>query len=552
MKKLLYISILTLACLFFGCKKSALDLTPQYQLSNESFWKSENDVKLAVNGCYGYLSNMYSYAYDDASSDNAYAQYPWEGPSTAIAAGNIDATLDAGYGSRYTYIRRYNYFLANVDKATISASSKNKYIAEVRVLRAFTYYELAKTFGDVPFFTTAYDIPGETAVAPTSAAEVINFAISEIKAVVNDLPTGYSGGRITSGAAWAILTRIQLNYRKWDDAVVSAQKVMGMGYQLFRVNTLTPDDTIDDYSTLVTFANAADKDKFYKGLASYEQQFWAENEITSKENILVSQNITNSSYVYGNGLRTLFPPSDLGGWSSITPTQELVNAYWDRNGNAFTAPSASTRATNYNNGVPNSSYLNEFKNRDTRLYASILFPGVTWNRFSPNYKFAWGKGGNNNSATGYNFKKLIDPAYTENDWDGAQDFPIIRYAEILLAYAEAKNEISGPDATIFAALNDIRDRSGMPAVSPSIYNDKVKLRDLIQNERRIELAGEGQRFSDIRRWNIAQNVMKPINDITNNPVQGRLWQAKFLFMPYPQVALDRNINLKSAQTAKGY
>jgi site-specific DNA-cytosine methylase len=559
MKKLIYISCLTFASFALSsCKKSAIDFVPQDQLSSSTFWKSQKDATLALNGCYAYLNNAFNYAYDDGGSDNAYAQYPWESNATPIAAGNIDATLDQGYGSRYTFIRRYNYFLDNVSKTPMSASLMKRFIAEAKVLRALTYFDLAKTFGAVPLLKDSYSDPQTTAVAPTAEADVVNFAITEIQSVVADLPASYAGdattesGRITSGAALAILTRIQLQYGKYTDAVSSAQKVMAAGYQLFRVSTLVPDDTKDDFSPYVTFANDTEKQKFYKGLASYEQQFWAANEQTSKEIILVSQNITNSSYDYGNGLRTLFPPGGLGGWSSITPTQEMVNAYWDRNGNVFTPPTAAARATNYNNGTPNATYVEEFKNRDTRLYASILFPGVPWGRFADDYKFSWGKGGGNNSVTGYNFKKLVDPAYTENDWDGAQDFPIIRYAEILLAYAEAKNEVSGPDATIYAALDDIRDRSGMPAVIQAAYNTKEKLRELIHNERRIELAAEGQRFFDIRRWNIAKDVMKTTFDITNSPVQERIWQSKFILMPYPQAALDRNSNLKTAQSAKGY
>jgi len=559
MKKLFYISIIILASYtIYGCKKSAIDFAPQDQLSSSSFWKSQKDAQLALNGCYGYLNYGYNYTYDDGASDNAFAQYPWESNATPIAAGNIDATLDQGYNSRYTFIRRYNYFLDNVDKAPLTANLKKRFIAEARVLRALTYFELARTFGAVPLLKNAYTDPQTTAVAPTPETEVINFAIAEIQAVAADLPSSYAGGattetgRITSGAAWAILTRIQLHYQKWNDAVTSAQKVMSGNYELFRKNTLTADDLKDDFSPYVTFANDAEKDKFYKGLASYEQQFWQANELTSKEIILVSQSITNSSYQYGNGLNTLLPPADLGGWSSITPTQELVNAYWDRTGNTFTPPTAALRAANYNNGTPNAAYINEFKNRDTRLYASILFPKVPWARFNTGYKFTWGKGGGNNSVSGYNFKKMIDPASVANEWDGAQDFAIIRYAEILLSYAEAKNELSGPDATIYAALNDIRDRSGMPPVDETTYNDKDKLRELIRNERRIELAGEGQRFFDIRRWNIAANVMKTTNDITNSPVQTRVWQSKFVLMPYPQSALDKNSKLKPAQIAKGY
>ncbi|ULT45234.1 RagB/SusD family nutrient uptake outer membrane protein [Niabella defluvii] len=89
----------------------------------------------------------------------------------------------------------------------------------------------------------------------------------------------------------------------------------------------------------------------------------------------------------GNGLNTLLPPSVLGGWSSITPTQSLINAYWNRNGTAFTPVTPAVRASNFNDGNPNAAFYSEFKNRDTRLYASVLFPSVTWNRYSDGFTF---------------------------------------------------------------------------------------------------------------------------------------------------------------------
>jgi len=560
MKKIIYISLLALIILG-GCKKS-VDFVPQDKLSAGTFWKTQNDVQLALSGCYGYLANAFNYAYDDGAADNAYCQYPWESNATLISAGSIDATLDAGYNSRYVFIRRYNYFLDNISKATMDETLRKRFIAEARVLRAFTYYELAHYFGPVPLLKTSYTDPEETAIAPSPAATVIQFAIDEIKAVEADLPASYAGGapnqtgRITNGAAWAILTRIQLEYGKYDDAVASAQKVMAAGYQLFRKTTLTANDTKDDYSTLLTFADDAARQKFYKGLASYQQQFWVAND-GNKEAILVSQNIQeNQSYApFGNGLRILFATANMGGWSSITPIQGLVDAYWKSDGTAFTPPTPEQRAIDFNiKKTPSANYINEFKNRDTRLYASILFPGATWNEYKDGYVFTWAGVAGSESSTGYNFKKYLDPASLASglEFDAPQDYSIIRYAEILLAYAEAKNEVSGPDATIFAALDDIRDRAGMPPINQTVNNTKEKLREVIRNERRIELAGEGQRFFDIRRWNIAANVMKTPKDISNVIVQERNWQPKFVLMPYPQSALDRNTNLKAPQTAKGY
>ena len=544
-----------------GCSDSFLNRNDETKITPSTFWSSQNDAYLALNGCYSFGIEYWKYVYDDACSDNAYAQYPWESPSTNIGAGNINSsTVNRGYISRYKAIRQYNFFLDNVEKTPMDANLIKRYIAEVKSLRALTYFELARNFGPVPLLVKEYTDPSDAGVVPSTEADVITFVLSELTNAATVLPTSYTGGagnesgRITKGAALALKARVELHYGKYTDAAATAQQVMGMGYQLFRVTTLTAKDLQDDFSSFITFATPADKDKFYKGKASYEQLFWSAND-NNKEVILACQNISvNKAYSYdtGSGMNTLLLPSNEGGWSSVTPTVELVNAYWDKDGNAFTPPTAATRATNYNGGTPNAAYYNEFKNRDTRLYASILFPSMPWSRIASPYVFQWPKGANNTSRTGYNFIKLVDPASAAKEFDGAQDFPIIRYAEILLNYAEAKNEVSGPDASIFAALDDIRDRSGMPAVNQAMYNTKDLLRQYIRAERRIELAGEGQRMWDIRRWNIASTVMTTTKDIANGIAQTRAWNTIYMKMPYPQAAVDHNANLKAAQTAKGY
>ena len=229
-----------------GCSDSSLDKLPQDQISSTTFWTSEKEARLALTGCYAYLEGGYSNIYNDGSADNAYAQYPWESTATTIAAGDIDAlSVDQGYKSRYTAIRQFNYFLDNVDKTPMNADLKKRFIAEARVLRANTYFELARIFGAVPLLKNAYADPLETGVAPTPEAEVVAFVLSELGSVADQLPANYAGGtnnekgRITTGAAWAIKARVELHYEKWNEASISAQKVMGMGYQLFRVTALS-------------------------------------------------------------------------------------------------------------------------------------------------------------------------------------------------------------------------------------------------------------------------------------------------------------------------
>lgn len=537
--------ILIVFCSAFAMYSCELDRVPQGQISSENFWKTRNDVNLALMGCYAYIGGNVYDAYQDGYADNSYCQYPWESNATVVAAGNINTDMDDGYN--FTGIRRFNYFLENIDKVqVVDEKLKEQYKSEVRVLRAWTYFNLANKFGAVPLFEKYITEVEEATIAPTSEDDIIKFVLKEISEAVPNLSTELVKSRISKGAALSIKARIELAYGKWEDAVNSSKQVMGMGYKLFEVGVNQEDYANDDYSKFITFKDDKDKEAFYKGLKSYEQQFWDVN----KEN---SEVILNSEFIpdsYNYIAVYLLPDNAGGGWSSITPTVELVNSYWGRDGKTFTPPTKDARATAYNKGNYSLDYLNEFKNRDTRLYATILFPGATWKALLGTNDFTWPKTGSNISKTGYNYRKLVDP--DKNIWKKEQDYPIIRYAEVLLTYAEAKNELSGPDNSVFDAIDELRSRVGMPELDRNTNSTKEAMRETIRNERRIELAGEGLRWLDIRRWGISKDVMKTIYAIDGDLAQERKWDEKYKRLPYPQAAVDLNTNLKDAQAAKGY
>lgn len=546
------VSIALSLLVLIGCSDDFLDRLPENKIASKTFWKTKNDAVLALNGCYEFLDlNIYQ-AYKDGYADNAYCQYPWESLATVISAGSINTDMDAGYD--YKGIRRFNYFLDNVDKAPLSDNEKKQYKAEVRALRALCYFLLINKFGAVPLLKKYVEEEGDAAIPPSSEQEVRAFVLAELKAVIPSLPQPATlKSRMSKAAAIALKARIHLFYKQWSEAASTAKEVMDLGtYQLFQVSSLSDEDMVDDYTKFVTFASDDAKKAFYKGLRSYEQLFWNKNQGNS-EVILEKEYIKDSKWDKSSGINTLFFSDNAGGgWSSITPTVALVNAYWKQDGTTFTAPDVATRTTNYNKGEFNEAYLEEFKDRDTRLYASILFPGAIWSTLEEDFSFSWAKGGRNTSKTGYNFRKMTDPTVKRSMWEAPQNFPVIRYAEILLIYAEAKNEASGPESSIYDALDLIRERVAMPKVDRAQYNTKESLRKLIRNERRIELAAEGFRWDDIRRWDTAKDLMKTIYAIDNSLVQERRWDQKYKKLPYPQKAVDRNPNLKKPQTQKGY
>jgi hypothetical protein len=528
-----------------SCKKDFLERPPLNQLSETTFWKSETDVYKTVMGVYNQLpgaDGAYGILYNDGASDNAHAQYPWESFATDASSGAITSAIalsNTEYGWDYIGIRRANYFLDNADKVTvIDKTLLERYKAEVRFLRAFNYFNLLSRFGAVPLLTHVVEI-GEENIPQTSKADVLKFVLDELDAVAKVLPQAYGGGkpnekgRITKGAALALKARAYLYDSQWQQAADAASQVMGLGYSLFKVTTQDPYQAKDLYSKWVNFADAADSSKFCLGLSSYEAIFYQKNKGNS-EVILDRQYIKQ---VDANSINTYLPPGTIGGWSSVTPTQSLVDSYASyKTGDAVTPVDPAQRAALYIAKDP--AFANEYKNRDPRLYATVLFENAPWTAMEDDYKFNWVEGASNMSQTGYNFRKMVDPAIFREQVDNYANVILIRYAEVLLTYAEAKNEMSGPDGTVYDALDAIRTRAGMPVVDRSKYANQTSLRALIRNERRVELALEGQRYMDIRRWKIAPQVMTTINNIKNSQAQQRAWTDKLYLMPIPQSQID--------------
>lgn len=285
--------------------------------------------------------------------------------------------------------------------------------------------------------------------------------------------------------------------------------------------------------------------------------------VDSKEIILADQNIETL-----DGLGTIgqmYNNVDQG-WSSIVPTQNLVDMYEMSDG--LTKEESKT----YDAKHP-------FANRDPRMAMTILYPGRDWrgdvlntldeklpdgtvNKNFPTYT-------DNASKSALTWAKYLDPMDQYGDvWSSGACPIVFRYAEVLLTYAEAANELSGPSDEIYGYLNQIRQRVGMGEVDKAKYGTKDKLRELIRRERTVELAGEGLRRADIVRWQedgkmLAEKVMNgdllrvtgTINygeseptkraEITGTAViETRQFSSRNRYLPIPQTSMDKNPNLK--------
>lgn len=455
--------------IFTSCE--SLDQIPLDQYEVESFWKTQAEVEYAVTGLYNEWEIGSQIFYMDCVSDNSNSDFSWEG-FQALGNGSATPTNSGNAESRYSYvhIRRANLILENIDKATIPDDVKKKLKAEVRVIRAYRYLDLAILFGNVPLITKTTTLE-ESYIPATNRSDVFAFVEKELQESAVDLALSPAAGRISKGAALGFLARTYAFQKKHPEVIATTQQIIDLGkYNLF---------------------------------SSYAGIF----EVANKGNAEVISDIQYIEKTFGYTYLGIMIPNSLGGWSSIVPTQSLVDSYETIEGNPI------NESTTY-------QALQPYKNRDPRLEATVLYPGALYagyyfNPLNPSSNdYPYGPG--NSSNSGYNYKKYIqDPKSYSNVWDVGINIIVQRYAEILLLNAEAKIESNSIDNSVYKNINLVRQRAGLPLVDELKYNNQIKLRELVRREFRTELAGEGRRRFDIIRWGIAKDVL-------NGPVYGAL------------------------------
>ena len=473
---------LSVATLLFSCQK--LDQEPLDAYNADNFWKTEAETDFAVTGLYsgtrgsdGKLAEGSAWEdgtqifYMDCTSDNSNSDFPWEG-FQALGNGTATPTNSGNAEARYTYehIRRANYILENIDKAPLATEKRKRLIAEVRVIRAYKYFDMATLFGGVPIITKTLK-PEESFVPASTQKEVLEFVEKELKEAAADLSYATGGMRMSKGAALGLLARCYAFEKKYQDVINTTQEIISSAnYKLF-----------DDYATLFEEAN--------------------------ENNSEVMMNIEYVANNQGYTLLGIMLPNSMGGWGSIVPTQSLVDAYETADGQTI------GESKSYDPASP-------YEKRDPRLGATIVYPGALYNGkyFDPlNPKSEdYPSGPDNASSTAYNYKKYIqNPSSYDNIWNVGTNIIVMRYAEMLLLNAESKIELGIIDNTVYDNIDLVRQRAKMPKVDKSVYSGQSKLRELVRRELRVEFAGEGRRRFDIIRWGIAKDVM-------NGPVNGAL------------------------------
>lgn len=487
MKKIKYVFVLIISVVFTSCN-DILNIEPKDRITG--IWINEALVESYVNGMYNSLQHGYCEALWASLTDEMHDVHnnggAWTVQRGELTSDNISTlgTTTTPYfnkwGYAYARIRDINEFFDQIESSDFEDETKDRLKGEMKFIRAYLYSELLWRYGDVPLITQVFALDDDyTAVTRDSYDKVVDFIVNELdEASVLLSKSEIKKGRVTPDATLALKSRVLLyaasplnnpsnDRTKWEKAAQAAENLIDKGY------TLYPD---------------------YKNLFMEDN-----NEIIFGRYFTISLN---------HNINGLSGTNSLYGGGHNHPTENLVMDYEMVNGELPYSLDASNKiivnpASGYD---PKNPYLN----RDPRFYASILYDGCIFQDHevetfdggidSPlSSVVPW-----NATMTGYYLYKFIDPYKSVNlrtEDKSTNPWIYFRYGEILLNYAEAKFEL-GDEDTARKYVNLVRARVNMPPVNAS----GIDLRNKIRHERRIELAFEGHRFFDVRRWEILEEV----------------------------------------------
>ena len=499
-----YLWVLAFAFAWSGCSKQ-LDLVSHENITDATFWKTASDFKLAANQLYKDLDR---FGFEDTESDIAF-NFP---NSVSNGTQVLSETSDT-WNTSYTDIRSCNNILEK--GAGTTDTDIKRYVAEAKFFRAWYYWKLMRLYGGVPLITKVLGTSDTALFTPRSAqSATADLILKDLDEAQNDLPAqsdlaSADIGRITKGAALALSARVALYEGTWE-------KFRGGG----NANAYL-DKAVASSNAVITGSGGAYSLYTGSGAQSYRYLFIEAGD-DSRECILdrrYARNILGHDIPYqydGNG---------------YNPTKKLADMYLDKNGLPIT--SAGTVFQGY------ATMTSEFQNRDPRMTMTMIIPGTLTNRvFFPVTKVAnYPDKPQRNFNTGYILYKYMseDPIANNSGQNGDASFfdfdrHLIRYAEVLLIYAEAKYERNGTltDADLDLSINVIRDRAGMPHLTNAfVSGNGLNMQTEIRRERTVELALEGFRYDDVRRWKTAETEMA--QDVKGIKIKGSDWQTYPLY-----------------------
>ncbi|PUZ26768.1 Starch-binding associating with outer membrane [Chitinophaga costaii] len=448
----------------------------------------------------------------DAASDDAISGLVGTANVSQLATGAYSSFApiadETPWTSCYAGIRTASIFVSNIDVSPVKdklpngTSVRYAWKGEARFLRALFYFELLKRYGGIPLMgDTARQLGDDVQIPRSSFADCVQYLVHECDAIKDSLRPNpvqvpeVNSHRATRGAALALKARILLYAAS----------------PLFNGQNIDPKNPLTGYTDY-------DKER-WKLAADAARDMINEHTFSllpNTKDIFITQN--NSEVIFfrqGSNTTTIETTNGPVGFAQVAhgrtnPTQELVDAFPMANGLPITDPNSGYRSDD------------PYTNRDPRLASSILYNGAQWlNTQLQTFDGGANKPGGTEpgSKTSYYMRKFMGNFENATQYSNtSHDWIILRYTEVLLNFAEAENEYNGPTEEVYQVLKDLRQRAGIAAGDDGMYGltasaSQDVMRQIIHNERRLELAFEEHRFWDIRRWKIAEQVYK-------NPLHG--------------------------------
>lgn len=485
MKKNIHIILMSAALMLTSCNDSFLDRIPHDALTDANYWQTETHLSSVANTFTSSLSGKDWLNKTEIMADSA----PWSVTTAWRTIGGGYFTSDASqinsvWSAAYTGIGRTNYFLNNYQRATgVKEEVRERYAAEAYFYRAYNYWILTSLFGDVPLITSELNVESPDVFrGRDSRKDVIDRITKDLEEHYKALPEYVAAGssdfgRVSQCAALALLSRIYLYNGRYEDAVSACERAMSSTYYKL-YNTGHPDV---DYVNLFNYTGRASRNP------------------ANKETLIAfvyNYDLGESSRTSHNLSRECWVPND---YARFTPTASMIECYLTKDGKIWDPNSAT-------------SYEDVFKDRDPRMTQSILAPGTKWEGgesgdmlSTDKTVFTYPKFDNSKdgcmSYTGYYMRKYVEPSTVKDVGHDDNDIVLIRYAEVLLNYAEAKEQLGTlTQSDIDKTINLLRDRVGMAHLKLSEIPAGSDIRTEIRRERRVELFFEGHRYFDIIRW----------------------------------------------------